>query len=88
MDTFGYIPRYSEYRFMNNRVAGEMRDSLDFWHLGRKFSTLPTLNDEFIECVPDTRIFADESSDTIIAHVFNNIKATRKLPKYAIPSGI
>lgn len=88
-NTFGYIPRYSEYRFMNNRVAGEMKTSLDFWHLGRIFSTDPALNDIFIECDPDTRIFADDgTSDTIIAHVFNNIKATRKLPKYAIPSGI
>lgn len=89
--TFGYVPRYSEYRFMNSRVAGEMRDTLDFWHMGRIFSSLPALNSDFIECDTDDidqRVFADPTTDTIIGHIFNNITAIRKLPKYGIPSGI
>lgn len=28
--TFGYIPRYGEYRYLPSRVAGQMRTSLDF----------------------------------------------------------
>jgi len=88
---FGYIPRYSEYKFMNSRVAGEMRSSLAFWHLGRQFQANlapPALNEEFIECRPSTRIFAvtDPNEDHIFAHVFNNISAVRKLPKYGIPT--
>ena len=90
-DIFGYIPRYAECKYMNSRVAGEMRTSLNFWHLGRQFSpTLPppVLNEEFIECVPDTRIFAvtDPNEDHIYAHIFNNISAVRKLPRFGIPS--
>lgn len=35
--TFGYIPRYSEYRYIPNTVHGEMATSLNFWHMGRIF---------------------------------------------------
>lgn len=85
---FGYVPRYAEYKYMNSRVAGEMRTSLDFWHLGRQFATDPALNELFIKCVPDTRIFAvtDPDVDHIYAHIFNNVRAVRKLPKYGIPT--
>lgn len=85
---FGYIPRYSEYRYMNSRVAGKMKSELSFWHLGRIFNSLPSLNGDFVECDPSNRIFAvtDEGDDEIFAHVFNNIKAIRKLPKFGVPT--
>lgn len=85
---FGYIPRYSEMRFENSRVAGEFRDTLDFWHLGRIFATSPALNEAFISCFPDTRIFAvtESNEDHIWAHVFNNIRLRRKLPRHGIPT--
>lgn len=87
-ETFGYVPRYAEYKFLNSRVAGEMKTSLDYWHLGRKFSAKPNLNGAFIECDPSTRIFAveDEEVDNIYGHIFNNIKAIRKMPKYGTPN--
>lgn len=87
--TFGYVPRYAEYRFENNRVAGQFRDILDFWHIGRKFDSPPALNYNFI--YPQTtefdRIFAVDSAqaDTIYAHVLNKIKARRKMPKFGTP---
>jgi hypothetical protein len=84
-DIFGYIPRYSEYKFINNRISGELVDDLDFWHLARQFGSAPTLNDTFIECVPDTRIFADETADHIVAHIHFNIDAFRQMPKFANP---
>ena len=87
-ETFGYVPRYAEYKFLNSRVAGEMRTSLDYWHLGRKFSAKPNLNGAFIQCDPSTRIFAveEEGVDNIYGHIFNNIKAIRKMPKYGTPT--
>ena len=87
-ETFGYVPRYAEYKFLNSRVAGEMRTSLDYWHLGRKFSAKPNLNGAFIQCDPSTRIFAveDPTVDNIYGHIFNNIKAIRKMPKYGTPN--
>jgi len=87
-DTFGYVPRYAEYKFLNSRVAGEMKTNLDYWHLGRIFAAEPNLNGSFIQCDPSTRIFAveDPTVDNIYGHIFNNIKAIRKMPKYGTPS--
>lgn len=30
--TFGYVPRYQEFKTGKNRISGEFRDSLSFWH--------------------------------------------------------
>lgn len=86
--TFGYVPRYAEYKFMNSRVAGEMRDTLHFWTFGRTFASEPHLNSAFITCNPSKLPFAvtDPEEDEVIAHVFNNVSAVRKLPKYGIPT--
>lgn len=86
--TFGYTPRYAEYRYTDSRVAGEFRENLDYWHLGRKFDDQPLLNAAFIKCEPSRRIFAVEApdgEDTIYSHVYLQIKATRKMPRYATP---
>lgn len=85
---FGYVPRYAEYKFINGKVAGEMRDTLAHWHLGRIFADTPALNASFVECNPDTRIFAvdDPDADHIYAHIFNNLRGIRKMPKFGVPS--
>jgi len=90
VDTFGYVPRYAEYKFMPSRVAGDFRTSLDYWHLGRIFDTEPTLSKDFIECVPSEteRIFAvtDPDAQKLYCHVLNKIKAVRPMPKYGTPT--
>lgn len=87
---FGYVPRYAEYRYMNNRVAGDFRTTLDFWHWGRIFDplALPALNQTFIECVPDQRVFAvtDPDEDKLYCHILHKIRAVRSMPKYGTPS--
>ena len=64
-DTFGYIPRYAEYKYINNQVHGDMAKNLDFWHLYRKFDPAqpPHLNEDFINCKPRTDIFAVQDPD-------------------------
>lgn len=90
-DTFGYVPRYAEYKYMPSRVAGEFRESLDYWHLGRKFDTQPALTGEFVSCTPTKRIFAvlegpgSEATDSLYCHVLNKIKAVRPMPKFGTP---
>lgn len=86
-NTFGYIPRYSEYRYIPSRVAGEFRSSLAFWHLGRIFDQRPNLNQTFVECTPRTDIFAvpDLNLQNIWCHVLNRVNARRNLPKYGTP---
>lgn len=90
-ETFGYVPRYAEYKYMPSRVAGEFRDELDYWHLGRKFDTAPALSGEFVSCTPTKRIFAvlegpgSEATDSLYCHVLNKIKAIRPMPKFGTP---
>lgn len=86
-ETFGYVPRYAEYKYMPSRIAGDLRDTLNYWHLGRIFENAPTLSQEFIECNPDKRIFAVESEDydTLVAHVLNKVTAIRRMPKFGTP---
>ena len=87
---FGYAPRYHEYKFIPSTVHGDMKTSLDFWHLGRKFDDAnpPTLSKDFIECNPSKRIFAVEESDeaTLIVNLHNAVRAKRKMSYYGEPS--
>lgn len=92
--TFGYVPRYAEYKFMNSRVAGDFvyGGSLDYWHLSRQFTNLPALAEEFITCDGGDdqnlyRIFAvtDPNVDHFYIHHLNKLRAVRKLPKYGTP---
>jgi hypothetical protein len=85
--TFGYVPRYAEYKYMPSRVAGDFRTTLDYWHLGRKFATEPSLNGAFINCDATKRIFAvdDPEGDSLYCHVLNKIKAVRPMPKFGTP---
>lgn len=82
--TFGYTPRYAEYRFCNNRIHGDFKDTLSFWHLGRSFDSTPSLNDSFISCRPSTRIYAYEGQEYnhLWCDIHFNIKSLRPLPKY------
>lgn len=86
--TFGYIPRYAEYKFIPNRVAGQFQTTLDFWHMGRIFSSEPNLNQNFIDADPTKRIFAVTSptDDELYCHVYNKVKANRKMPIYGTPT--
>lgn len=84
---FGYQGRYDEMRFKRNMVCSDMRDTFDYWHLGRKFSTPPLLNSSFITCDPATtkRIFAVPSEPGLIVNFGNLIKAIRPLPVQSTP---
>lgn len=85
-DTFGYVPRYSEYKYEPNRVAGQMRSSLNHWHLGRIFDSQPALNQQFVECSPSDRIFAvNDGSDNLVCQVYHKISAIRPMPYHGTP---
>jgi hypothetical protein len=88
-DTFGYVPRYAEYKYQPSRVAGDFRTVLDYWHLGRIFATQPSLNQAFIECDPDQveRIFAvQDGEDNLYCQIMHKIKAVRPMPKFGTPN--
>lgn len=87
--TFGYTPRYAEYKYRESRVCGDFRDQLNYWHLGRIFSSAPNLNSTFVH--PDSstlnRIFAvqDDKTQHLWCQIYHNIKAVRPMPKFGTP---
>lgn len=87
--TWGYTPRYAEYKHMLNRVAGDFRlSSLNAWHAAREFATLPPLNDEFIEMLPEDvdRIFAVQTTDDdLFCQIVHKILARRPMPVFGEP---
>lgn len=98
-ETFGYMPRYAEYKFANSRVSGDFRDTLKYWHMARDFGSKPNLNASFIAADPSKRIFAVQdlpdsgdgdnpirNYDSIYAHVYHDVKCSRLMPKYGKPS--
>nr|QJB21661.1 MAG: major capsid protein [Microvirus sp.] len=84
---FGYQGRYDEMRTKDSMVCSGMRMTFDYWHLGRQFDTgaPPTLNNEFVECVPRKDIFAVPTEPGLIVSFGNRIKAFRPLPLSAEP---
>lgn len=91
--TFGYLPRYSEYRFEQNRIMTDLKDTLKDWHAARIFDAVPYLNEEFIttqNSAPETtdRLFAVNAAtaDPLICVVLNKIYAVRPLPYFGTPS--
>lgn len=85
---FGYQQRYAEYKYAENRIAGDFRDELAHWELSRKFSATPLLNQSFIECSPDDRIFAitDPIEDKIWISLYHQVDALRPIPYHSNPS--
>lgn len=87
---FGYQERYAEYRYKPSLITGQFRSTykepLDVWHLSQKFSTLPTLSDEFIQDHPPiSRVVAVPSYPHFLLDVKFNLKCIRPMPMYGIP---
>ena len=85
MAVFGYQQRYAEYKYACSHVCGEFRTTLDYWHMGRIFSSAPVLNNSFVQSDPTTRIFAVESGDQLWCQVYNSVKANRPMPYFSRP---
>lgn len=84
--TFGWTPRYDEYRGMFNRIAGEFRTTqLDFWHQGRIFSSEPALNAAFVTSNPTERVFAVPSEDVLYVTANHSIQARRVIAREGTP---
>lgn len=59
---FGYTPRYSEYQYIPDTVAGEFRNTLKAWHMAREIDNA-SLNGDFVSCTPTDRIFPVQYQD-------------------------
>lgn len=93
MAVFGYQERWAEYRYLPAKITGLFRSTaastIDPWHLAQKFTSLPTLNQTFIEDTPPlSRVLAIGSSANgkqLIFDSFFDITATRPMPMYSVP---
>lgn len=89
--TFGYTPRYSEYKFYPSTVHGALRSTKSFWHLSRMFNEQPNLNEAFVYLNSDTssaldRIFAVTGSWPLTVEIFHKIWAKRPMPRFGTPT--
>lgn len=87
LQTFGYTPRFAEYKFIPSSVSGDMAKTLDFWHMARNFTSSPNLNGNFVSSgVPQDRIFAvNDGSDNCWIQIYNKVHAKRPMPKFGVP---
>lgn len=87
--TFGYAPRYAEYKYNPSEVHGEFRSTLDSWHMGRIFSNRPNLNRSFLEYdnANANRVLAvgQDIAAPLYVQIYNNIVAQRPMSKYGNP---
>lgn len=90
---FGYQERWAEYRYHPNRLTGLMRTNasgtLAVWHFAQAFTTLPALNQTFIEENPPfDRVLAVGSGANgkqLIADINIRNVCTRPMPMYSVP---
>lgn len=84
---WGYQPRHSEYKYLNNRVAGLFKTTLKNWHWGRIFTSFPTLSSQFVEATPRDDIYAVTSGtgNKLWCHIGNMVKVNRPMRKFTIP---
>ena len=83
MQTFGYSDRYREYREQFSQVSAEFRNELNYWHMGRIFDQLPTLNSSFVSCSPTKRIFNEQTRHSLWINVLHRVAARRILSRSA-----
>lgn len=92
-EAFGYKEAWAEYRNLNKEVAGEFRsnatETLDYWHIARDFSSLPTNDDTFIQEGQDNLnralTVASTEADQFQAAFALDAIVTRVMPPHSVP---
>lgn len=92
-EVFGYQEAWAEYRYRPSICTGEMRStyaqSLDSWHLGDDYQSLPQLSPTWIQEDKTNvdRVLAVQSTiaNQFFADIYVKCKATRPMPVYSVP---
>ena len=92
-DVFGYQERWAEYRYYPSRISSLFRSTasgtIDGWHLAQKFTSLPTLNNTFIQDNPPVSrvvaVGAAANGQQFIFDSFFDCKKARPMPMYSVP---
>lgn len=86
-ETFGYQPRFSEYKWDEDEIHGDLKGSLNYWTMARmwnKTDTPPVLNVDFVTSNPTTRIFnsTNDDVDKLIALCDFSVVLDSRMSKY------
>ena len=92
-NVFGYQERWAEYRYNPSEITGLFRSTaagtIDPWHYAQKFTSLPTLNSDFIKDTPplarNLAVGTSANGQQLLLDAFFNINAARPLPMYSVP---
>ena len=92
-ETFGFQERWAEYRYKPNLITGAFRttyaQSLDSWHYGDNYGSLPGLSQNWIQETKDyldrTLAVTSAVEDQYLCDFLVEIKATRPMPVYSVP---
>ena len=88
---FGYQEAWSEMRYSNDWIAGELRSdyaqSLDIWHYADWYSKKPTLSTEWLQESEENvaRTLAVQNHDQFFGDFYMDAVWTRPMPVYSIP---
>lgn len=90
---FGYTEAWADLRSRPARISGQMRsgvtDSLDVWHFGDNYSTVPVLSASWLQerpaFVDRTITIPSSSQDQFILDFYIQNIAYRPLPTYSVP---
>lgn len=86
-ETFGYTPRYADYKSDTGSIHGRLKSNLNYWTMARRFGNKPVLNEEFIYSRPrqDAFVVINHLEPCFIMELDYHIKANRILPFYGQP---
>lgn len=90
---FGYQERYAEYRYAPSEIRGQFRStfaqSLDVWHMAEEFTTLPALNDAFIQSntpIERSLVVPDPNYPDLLVDQWFELNHARPIMSYGIPA--
>ena len=92
-EVFGYQEAWADYRYKPSRASGYMRStaptSLDVWHLGDKYTSLPHLSDSWIredgKIVDRVITVSSDITHQFFADIFVRNTSVRPMPVYSVP---
>lgn len=92
-EIFGYKEAWQEYMYHNNRISGEMlpqyAQSLDAWHYGDDYDSLPVLSDEWIveptEFIDRTLAVQSETANQFWADILVTQSVSAPIPLNRVP---
>lgn len=90
---FGYQPRYSQYKSRLSQIHSEFRSNLEFMTASRKFNSMPTLSNDFVQIRPDrdnlNRVFRTvtplDNSNPVYVDLYHHNKMVRPMDYFGIP---